>query len=71
MKKQSKSTKKIKRSKDKPLLLSILASFSAKKGITFRDSRQKPLTSYDLWRDVQPKRGDHSWWPFSHGSRAC
>jgi hypothetical protein len=20
---------------------------------------------------VQPKRGDHSWWPFSHGSRAC
>jgi hypothetical protein len=20
---------------------------------------------------VQPERGGHSWWPFSHGSRAC
>ena len=39
--------------------------------ITFRDSHQKQLTSYDLWRDGWPARGDHSLWPFSHGSRAC
>ena len=39
--------------------------------ITFRDSRQKPLTSYVLWHDVKPKRGGRSSWPFFHGSRAC
>ena len=38
---------------------------------TFRDSRQKLLTSCDPLHDVQPVRDDHSWWPFSHGSRAC
>ena len=48
-----------------------LAQFKAFQRITFRDARQKPLTSYDLWRDGWPARGDHSLWPFSHGSRAC
>jgi hypothetical protein len=38
---------------------------------TFRDARQKQLTSCGPLRGVKPTRGDHSLWPFSHGSRAC
>ena len=63
--------KKIKRSKENLYFFLFLLHFLRKGEITFRGSRQKQLTSYDLWRDVQPKRGDHSWWPFSRGSRAC
>jgi hypothetical protein len=63
--------KKIKRSKENLYFFLFLLHFLRKGEITFRGSRQKQLTSYDLWRDVQPKRGDRSWWPFSHGSRAC
>ena len=66
--------KKTERSKEHALLLSVFLRFVVFEPflrITFRDSRQKPLTSYDLWRDGWPARGDHSLWPFSHGSRAC
>jgi hypothetical protein len=38
---------------------------------TFRGAHQKPLTSYDPWRDELPKRDGRFLWPFSHGSRAC
>jgi hypothetical protein len=70
-KNQNKVTKKTERSKDSPLLLSVLTIFPQKTRFTFRDSRQKLLTSCDPLHDVQPERGGHSWWPFSHGSRAC
>jgi hypothetical protein len=68
-----KSTKKTERSKEYSLLLSVLPSFFLFRdnSITFRGARQKQLTSYDPLRGVKPTRGDHSLWPFSHGSRAC
>lgn len=41
------------------------------KRITFRDSRQKQLTSYGRVHDVQTKRDDHSLLPYAHGNHAC
>jgi hypothetical protein len=71
--KRAKNKAKAQKNKKKQRLFSTSFYFYfifCENGITFRGSRQKQLTSYDLWRDVQPIRGDHSWWPFSHGSRA-
>jgi hypothetical protein len=39
--------------------------------ITFRDARQKPLTSCGPWHGVKPVRGGHSWLPCAHGNHAC
>jgi hypothetical protein len=68
-----KSNKKTERSKEFSLLLSVLPSFSLRdtRFLTFRDARLIQLTSYGPLRGVKPTRGDHSSWPFSHGSRAC
>jgi len=67
----AKLQKKQKEAKINLYFFLFLLNFLLNNRITFRDARQKPLTSYDPWRDVQPVRDDHSWWPFSHGSRAC
>jgi hypothetical protein len=70
--KPRKEHKKTERSRDYTLLLSIFTNLTYERWrITFRDAHQKPLTSYGPLHDVQPERDGHSWWPFSHGNRAC
>ena len=50
-------------------VISLPSGFSG--CITFRDARQKPLTSCDLLRGEKPIRDGHSSLPCAHGNHAC